>query len=84
MSSEIIDLFDNLLSAISIARYEKVTTHQIAKHLQVSKRTAQRYIKGLIEAGYLERKNSHVIATQKAYGMVVTGEPIKGFWRETA
>ena len=84
MSSEIIDLFDNLLSAISIEKNKKVTTHQIAKHLQVSKRTAQRYIKGLIEAGYLERKNSYVIATQKAYGMVVTGEPIKGFWRETA
>ena len=82
--SEITDIFDNMLSIISVARYEKVTTHQITKHLHVSKRTAQRYIKGLIDQGYLERKESYVIATQKAYGMIVAGEPIKGFWREEA
>lgn len=84
MSQEITNIFDNMLSIISVARYEKVTAHQITKHLQVSKRTAQRYIKGLIDQGYLERKESYVIATQKAYGMIVAGEPIKGFWREEA
>ena len=84
MSQEITNIFDNMLSIISVARYEKVTTHQITKHLQVSKRTAQRYIQGLIDPGYLERKESYVIATQKAYGMIVAGEPIKGFWREEA
>ncbi|WP_166167968.1 HTH domain-containing protein [Acinetobacter sp. SA01] len=84
MSQGISDIFDNMLSVISVARYERVTTHKVSKNLQVSKRTAQRYIKALIDQGYLERKERYVIATRKAYGMIVAGEPIKGFWREEA
>lgn len=82
MKSGITDIFDNMLNVVSVARYEKVTTHKVVKNLQISERTAQRYIKALIDQGYLERKESCVVATRKAYGMIVAGEPINGFWRE--
>ena len=65
--------FGDMLSIVSFAQFNSVTSAWVSEYLSVSRRTAQRYIKNLIDGGYLEATSKGVVATSKAFRMITTG-----------
>lgn len=73
MSREKIENFGDMLSIVSFAQFSPVTSAWVSTYLSVSRRSAQRYIKNLIEGGYLKTTSKGVVATSKAFRMITTG-----------
>lgn len=68
-----VDSFTDLLSIVSFAQFNVVTSQWVAAYCDVSRRTAQRYIQNLIASGYLQKTQKGVVATDKALRMVTAG-----------
>ena len=73
MNMEKTENFGDMLSIVSFAQFNSVTSAWVSEYLSVSRRTAQRYIKNLIDGGYLEATSKGVVATSKAFRMITTG-----------
>lgn len=73
MSREKTENFGDMLLIVSFAQFSPVTSAWVSTHLLVSRRSAQRYIKNLIDGGYLETTSKGVVATSKAFRMITTG-----------
>ena len=73
MSREKTEFFGDMLLIVSFAQFNSVTSAWVSAYLSVSRRTAQRYIKNLIDGGYLEATSKGVVATSKAFRMITTG-----------
>ncbi|EZQ10785.1 hypothetical protein [Acinetobacter sp. Ver3] len=73
MSGEKTENFGDMLSIVSFAQFKPVTSAWVSAYLSVSRRSAQRYIKNLIDGGYLEKTSKGAVATRKAFRMITTG-----------
>ncbi|MEG0346532.1 MAG: HTH domain-containing protein [Acinetobacter sp.] len=73
MSGEKTEFFGDMLSIVSFAQFNPITSAWVSAYLSVSRRTVQRYIKNLIDGGYLEETSRGVVATSKAFRMITTG-----------
>jgi len=73
VSREKTENFGDMLSIVSFAQFNPVTSAWVSAYLSVSRRSAQRYIKNLIDGGYLETTSKGVVATGKAFRMITTG-----------
>lgn len=49
------------------------TTEDIIQYFDIPLRTSQRYVKQLVDCGYLERKKDSIGTTKKAYIMLLDG-----------
>ena len=68
-----IDCFEAYLLILSFCMSKWRTTKEIVGYFDIPQRTAQRYVKQLINRGYLERNGKTVGATRKAYIMLLNG-----------
>ena len=65
--------FENYLLIISFCLNKWRPIEDIIQYFGIPLRTAQRYVKQLVDRGYLERNGRSIGATKKAYIMLLNG-----------
>ena len=65
--------FETYLLIVSFCMNKWRTTEDIIQYFDIPLRTSQRYVKQLVDHGYLERKRDLIGATKKAYIMLLDG-----------
>lgn len=68
-----IDRFEAMIMILSYCTKQWRENRDVAEYMELHKRTVQRYVKNLIDYGYMERKGSLVAATPKAAMMLRNG-----------
>lgn len=68
-----IDRFEAMMMILSYCTKQWRTSNDIIEYMGLHKRTVQRYVKNLVNYGYMERKGFLVAATPKAIMMLRDG-----------
>jgi DNA-binding IclR family transcriptional regulator len=68
-----IDKFETMIMILSYCTKQWRASKDVAEYMGLHERTTQRYVKNLIDYGYMERKGFLVAATPKAITMLSNG-----------